>query len=128
MFWENFVRLCTKNGTTPTAVTNMLRIARGSVTNWKKGATPNPTTAQKIANYFNVSVDCLLGNTLTEEDHLLLSEHEKAIIKAYRAAKPSMQEAIDKLLGIDEETLMREILSNTEVISITTKSKSKTKV
>lgn len=45
-----------------------LGIARGSVTSWKKGTVPNNTTLLKIANYFGVSTDFLLGKTDEKED------------------------------------------------------------
>lgn len=62
MFWQNLVELCNKKNTTPTAVVNALGISRGSVTMWKTGAIPRDTTLKKIADYFGVSTDYLLGN------------------------------------------------------------------
>lgn len=64
MFWERFVTLCAENNTRPNPVASKLGISSGAVTKWKKGETiPNSVTAFKIANYFHVSVDYLLGNT-----------------------------------------------------------------
>ena len=59
MFWNNFVALCNKNNTTPTAIANTLGIAIGSITKWKNGAVPRDTTLKKIADYFNVPVSAL---------------------------------------------------------------------
>lgn len=61
MFWENFVKLCASRNTKPNPVAAKLGISSGSVTKWKNGAKPNDTTLQKIADYFGVSVDFLLG-------------------------------------------------------------------
>lgn len=61
MFWNRFVQLCVEKGTSPTRVVKETGIAAGSVTKWKAGAHPNNTSAQKIADYFGVSVDYLLG-------------------------------------------------------------------
>lgn len=109
-------------------LTDFLGVSKNRYTDWKNGRIKSYIKyIPQIADFLNVSADYLLSSASTEEDHLLLSEHEKILIKAYRA-EPDIQKAIDRLLKIDEETLMREILSNTEVISITTKSKSKTKV
>lgn len=36
--------------------------SKSSVTNWKKGVVPNNATIKKVSNYFNVSVNYLLGN------------------------------------------------------------------
>ena len=61
MFWENFLRLCADNNTKPTSVALELKISRGSVTNWKNGVVPQDITLKKIADYFGVSVDYLIG-------------------------------------------------------------------
>ena len=61
MFWENYRKLCEKHSTKPNAVAKKLDLSSGSVTAWKKGSVPHDTTLQKIADYFGVSVDYLLG-------------------------------------------------------------------
>lgn len=60
MFWENFVRLCAEHNTKPNPVAKELGFSSGSVTDWKNGKKPRPTTVQKIADYFGVTVDDLL--------------------------------------------------------------------
>ena len=65
MFWENFEKLCRENNKKPTVVVKELEIAAGSVTKWKKGASPSGKNLKKIANYFNVSADYLLSDTQT---------------------------------------------------------------
>ena len=70
MFWNNFVKLCTQKNTTPTSVVHILGIAGGSVTKWKNGAVPRDVTLQRIADYFNVSVDYLLGKGNIYENHV----------------------------------------------------------
>ena len=61
MFWEIFSKLCSQRGKSPNAVAKELKISSGSVTNWKNGTIPNNSALIKLANYFNVSVDYLLG-------------------------------------------------------------------
>lgn len=61
MFWENFILLCTKNNTTPSAVCLDLGYSKTMATNWKKGAAPRDTTLLKIADYFGVTVEYLKG-------------------------------------------------------------------
>lgn len=63
MFWENFLFLCSDKDKKPTTVITELNISRGSVTNWKKGATPQDSTLLKIADYFGVTVDALLSDS-----------------------------------------------------------------
>lgn len=73
MFWDNFIELCVKNNVKPNPVAKSLGISSGSVTNWKKGVAPNSTTLKKIADYFGVSVDYLLGKESTAQP----SEHDE---------------------------------------------------
>ena len=61
MFWEIFSKLCSQRGKSPNAVAKELKISSGSVTNWKNGTIPNNSALLKLANYFNVTVDYLLG-------------------------------------------------------------------
>lgn len=73
MFWEKFVGLCAEVGKSPTAVVLELDLSRSSVTNWKKGGTPNNVAIRKIANYFNVSVNYLIGNgekTIVQDNNI----------------------------------------------------------
>ena len=63
MFWERFVELCSKNNTSPNAVAKFIGISSASVTYWKNGSKPRDTALRKIADYFNVSIDYLLGKT-----------------------------------------------------------------
>lgn len=67
MFWENFIRLCNERNAKPNNVAKALGIPSGSVTDWKNGRTPRSTTTQKIADYFGVSIDYLLGKTDQKE-------------------------------------------------------------
>lgn len=60
-----------------------------------------------LSEYFNVSVDYLLGVTDIKErtDRLIESyptPHEQKVITAYRA-QPDMQAPVDKLLGISDD-------------------------
>ena len=61
MFWDNFYNLCVKKGIKPNPVAKELGISSASLTKWKNGTTPNSDALQKIAEYFDVSVDYLLG-------------------------------------------------------------------
>lgn len=69
MFFDIFKRLCEEKGITPTKASTEIGFSKGSVSYWKKkymqgeDAKPDSYTAAKIADYFNVSVDYLLGRT-----------------------------------------------------------------
>ena len=111
MFWDNFVKLCDEKGEKPNPVAKKLNIASGTITAWKNGGVPSGKSLQKIANYFGVSVDYLLGKTdkpsPTSNEKVIVPDfaktaHEKAVIDAYRA-QPELQMAVDKLLGVERD-------------------------
>ncbi len=63
MFWDRFYELCTKLNTKPNPLAKEIGISSGVLNKWKNGTIPNGETLCKIANYFNCSVDYLLGRT-----------------------------------------------------------------
>lgn len=60
VFIDIFLHLCEENNVKPTRVANEIGSSSASVVKWKKGAIPQGPTLQKIAEYFNVTVDYLL--------------------------------------------------------------------
>lgn len=63
MFWDRFYSLCLDQKTKPNPVAKELNISSGAVTQWKQGVIPKGDILIKIAQYFNVSTDYLLGLT-----------------------------------------------------------------
>lgn len=61
MFWSNFEELCKKAGLSPNAVTASLGFGSSAVTHWKKGTVPNGKSLARIADYFGIGVDDLMG-------------------------------------------------------------------
>lgn len=70
MFYENFVSICKECGKKPTNVIAELRLSAGNLSKWKNGVVPKGNTLEKIATYFNVTSDSLLGIEKAEEDSL----------------------------------------------------------
>lgn len=63
MFWENFYDLCKQKAVTPNYVCKELGFSTATATHWKNGKIPSGASLQKLADYFGVSVDHLLGKT-----------------------------------------------------------------
>ncbi len=61
MFWERFYSLCLRNGKRPNPVGKEIGLSSGIISKWKNGGIPNGETLMKLARYFNVSTDYLLG-------------------------------------------------------------------
>lgn len=78
MFWEVFYSLCESKNMKPLQVVKDLKISVGSITKWKNGSVPNGNTLQKLAEYFGVTVDYLLGNTGKKEKPSVNEDEELA--------------------------------------------------
>lgn len=63
MFYDNLNALCKSKGLTVTALLKELNISTSKGTAWKSGSVPKGDILSKLAAYFNVSTDYLLGNT-----------------------------------------------------------------
>lgn len=60
-FYNIFIKLCNEAGKSPSKVALEIGTTKPSVTRWKNGSNPSDATLQKLADYFNVSVDFLTG-------------------------------------------------------------------
>lgn len=70
MFWERFYKLCIQHGTKPNPVGKVIGISSGIITKWKTEATlPSGDLLLKIADYFDCSIDYLLGRTDNPDSH-----------------------------------------------------------
>ncbi len=63
MFWERFNKLCEAQSTKPNPVGAKIGISSGIITKWKSGSIPNGENLIKLSDYFNCSIDYLLGRT-----------------------------------------------------------------
>lgn len=79
MFWLTFYELCRNNKTTPNSVARELGLSSGSVTTWKQGKVPHHGTLIKIADFFGVSVDYLLGANEIKSNVIDLSLCDKEV-------------------------------------------------
>lgn len=68
IFFERYSELCNSVNGTPNSIAKELGISSGSVTAWKNGTEPRPKTLDKIADYFETTVDYLLGRTDDSEN------------------------------------------------------------
>ena len=66
-FYDRVVELCKNRGTSPAALARAIGLSNSVTTYWKRGAVPKGDTLQKVADYFGVSVDYLLGKAYTQD-------------------------------------------------------------
>lgn len=67
MFKERFIRLCNNKGESPTFVCKQIGLSNAAFANWDEKSVPRRATLLKIADYFSVSPDYLLGKTNEKE-------------------------------------------------------------
>lgn len=62
MFYDLFCALCERKGVSPTRAALEIGLSKSTPTTWKKkGTTPQAVQLKKIADYFGVTVDYLVG-------------------------------------------------------------------
>ncbi len=61
MFKEIFIKLCNQKGVSPSAVCREVGITPATFSCWTDESVPRKATLMRISEYFNVSVDYLLG-------------------------------------------------------------------
>lgn len=94
-FYDNFELLCKERGITATSAALECGISQPAVSMWKKrGNTPKYDTLKKLADYFGVSVNFLLGKQVEEEESEL-THHEREHIKKYRTLDRYGKELVD---------------------------------
>ena len=101
-FWNQMQNLCKEKNTTPTAVTKLLGLSTSMTTQWKNGRIPNGKTLSKIAEYFNVTTDYLLGKESSST--ITFSDEEQRLILAYRNQTEEGKKMVRKLLDMEEPT------------------------
>lgn len=84
MFWERFFHLCEMNNKKPTPVGKEMGVSSGIISTWKKeGHCPSGEMLIKIADYFDCSIDYLVGrsniinvqkNELSEDDLYIIEK------------------------------------------------------
>lgn len=105
MFYERLVALCAEKNTNPTALCDAIGLAQSAATRWKQGSVPRDTTLRKIADYFGVSTDYLLGTEheflqsfAKEKDPPKISESEEQLLALFREVPETDREMVVKMI------------------------------
>ena len=76
MFYERLQVLCHERGLSVSAALNILGVSSGNMTHWRKGRLPKGDTLRRMARFFDVPVDTLIGskqeNLAVQQEKLLL--------------------------------------------------------
>lgn len=99
MFSDILESLLYEKGITASKMLSDLGLNKSSVLNWKtRGTIPSGSVLQKIADYFNVSVDYLLGKTDQKEKSPSISDEDikVALFGGDSEITPEMWEDVKK--------------------------------
>lgn len=112
--YEIFEQLCQKHNLTSYKVSKMANVTQTALSNWKNGKSePSAKTLQKLADFFNVSVDYLLTGEEPKQEPSLLTRRDKKQIEEILSdtesllkqdglmfdGDPATPEAIDSILS-----------------------------
>ena len=100
--FEKIKELADKQGISLNTLEEKLGFSRNTIYNMKK-STPNIERVSKIADYFNVSTDYLLGRTdtpaIASNSNEIFSEKGRAIARKYDSFSPEKQKYYDKIIA-----------------------------
>ena len=112
--YEIFEQLCQKRNVTPYKVSKLANVTQTALSNWKTGkSTPSAKTLQKLADFFNVSIEYLMtGKESNKEESNLTRRDTKEITEMLNNMEdllkqdglmfdgdPASPEAIDSILS-----------------------------
>nr|DAV19355.1 MAG TPA: hypothetical protein [Caudoviricetes sp.] len=98
LFWDNFVKECARIQKSPAVVVEELGFSNSMPTSWKKGALPHIKNRKKIADYFGISVDELMGTKKEPAGKGGLDEQMQMIVDLLNGATQEERDAVETLL------------------------------
>lgn len=118
-FYETYRLLCEKAGKSDNAIAAEIGLSNSTVTTWKQGALPRRPTIKKVADYFGISVEEMMGYEQKETAPAPFTRRdERDIEKRLEAMLGDLDGPADGLMfsgePLDDETreLLRDSLRN----------------
>ena len=93
MFWNNFLAECAKKGKSPAVVAEELGFSNSATTCWKNGSLPRMSSRKKIADYFGITVEELMGTKKEPAGMGELKWEWADVEAAYKNATPEARAA-----------------------------------
>lgn len=97
MFKENFERLCSKIGESPSSVCDSIGLSRTMYSKWNDESVPRKVTLIKIADYFGVTPESLLAENEQKKDPAQMSREKNS-----RFAQKCSQMSEDELKVLEQ--------------------------
>lgn len=103
MFWENFLVECAKKQKSPAVVVEELGLSNSMPTSWKNGALPQVKNRKKLADYFGITVEELMGTKKEPAGGGGLDEDMKEFVELAKKMTPEERSAILTLMKSKEK-------------------------
>lgn len=102
-FYEVYRQLCKRVGKSDNAVAAEIGLSNSTVTTWRQGALPRRPTLKKVADYFGVTDDYLMGTTLDAQIDITEGklQHMQAVLDF---SEPGEQEEVERQIEALEKT------------------------
>lgn len=113
MFYDRFAALCEERNISLNKAATEIGLSNSTVTKWKKtGATPQGATLNKIANYFNISINYLLefDNKLRNEiieNEKQIAEIKKQLNFCFDKERKELEDSLKILEEVHEDLLIQ---------------------
>ncbi len=121
MFYDIILKLCKEKNVKITNVVKELHMSSGNMNRWKNGIIPHGDNLKKLADYFGVSVDYLLGNNESSSPLVKdsISETEQLILSKFRSLTSHQQEKVIYYMDfITEEAQMKSTIRSSSKESV----------
>lgn len=104
MFFDTFKALCQKKGVSCKRAAEDMGLSNSITTKWKKtGATPSGDTLNKIAAYFNVSMEYLVSGTEPVHQKDVLDEVDIAFYGDFKELDEEQKETVRDMVRVMRE-------------------------
>lgn len=111
-FAQNFCYCLEENGLSPYAFAKIIGVSNQGVLNWTKGISlPYTKTQQKIADYFGITVEALMGDELPVLPPEGAKKAPDPEIEGGSPAKKALMDALNDLTDEQCEKLLPIVLS-----------------
>lgn len=106
IFYDNFVRLCAVKNVSESGAAQAIGLSNAAANGWKNGKMPSGTTRVKLADFFNVTVEELMGEGIKKErpaEGETLNAEDKALLNWFHSLSPEKRESLLTLGDAPEE-------------------------
>ena len=101
-FYERYKHLCKEHGESCRSAAIKMNISPASTTKWKNGSAPDTNTLNKLAKFFGITLNELMGYTEEPQEIPLTASAKKLVLK-YNKLSEQDKQIVDIILAKYED-------------------------